>query len=210
MQIMQNVNSRIYISKTYSSIPSSRVLSLLQNRQGLIWVGSVWWTSENLWKNLRNIQSVNSKIYFWGFFLYSALGFYFYVWVWWGRSNGRQRTRDWRWSRSEDLFVLPVDSVFVHLGRMIVLTSVKLKTQILPLLEGRWNLLFWCSVKKILTLIPFLLDDLNGQLEHWKPSDIVWVFIDTPPLELKKKNILIHHCYLWVPPPELKKIIGFF
>ena len=42
------------------------------------------------------------------------------------------------------------------------------------------------SKKKFLTLIPFLLDDLNGQLEHWKPSDIVWVFIVPPPLELKK------------------------
>jgi len=30
------------------------------------------------------------------------------------------------------------------------------------------------------TLIPFLLEDLKGQLEHWKPRDMVWVFI--PPL----------------------------
>ena len=182
MQIMQNVNSRIYISKTCSSIPSSWVLSLPQSRQGLIWVGSVSWTSENLWKNLRNIQSVNSRIYISGaFFLYSALGFYFYVWVGWGRSYGRQRTRDWRWSRSEDLFVLPVDSVLVHLGGMIVLVSVKLKTQILPLLEGRWNLLFWCSVKKISHLNSLLTGRLKratGALEaerhslgfHWSAT----------------------------------------
>ena len=39
-------------------------------------------------------KSKFKDIYFWGFFLYSALGFYFYVWVGWGRSNGRQRARD--------------------------------------------------------------------------------------------------------------------
>ena len=39
------------------------------------------------------------------------------------------------------------------------------------------------------TFIPFLLDDLKGQLEHWNPRDIVWVFI--PPLFELSKNILI-------------------
>ena len=37
------------------------------------------------------------------------------------------------------------------------------------------------------TLIPFLLEDLKGQLEHWKPRDIVWVFIP-PPLELSSRG----------------------
>ena len=55
-----------------------------------------------------------------------------------------------------------MDSVLVYLGRMIVLTSVKLKTQILPLLEGRWKLLFWCSVKKN----PHLNSLLTGRLER--------------------------------------------
>ena len=74
------------------------------------------------------------------------------------------------------------------------------------------------SKKKFLTLIPFLLDDLNGQLEHWKPSDIVWVFINPPPPELKKIIGLFelplsrkqNHEILWVfigpPSPELKKM----
>ena len=50
----------------------------------------------------------------------------------------------------------------MHLGGMIVLVSVKLKTQVLSLLEGRWNLLFWCSVKKI----PHLNSLLTGRLER--------------------------------------------
>ena len=50
----------------------------------------------------------------------------------------------------------------MYLGKMIVLISVKLKTQILPLLEGKLKLLFWCSVKKN----PHLNSLLTGRLER--------------------------------------------
>ena len=74
----------------------------------------------------------------------------------WWRAGG------WRGSRSKHLLVFPVDSVLMHLHKKCVKTFSK----------GFFQ-----------TLIPFLLEDLKGQLEHWKPRDIVWVFIP-PPLEL--------------------------
>ena len=82
-----------YTSKTCSSIPSSWVLSSESPRSDLGWIGLM--DVRELMKEFAKYTKCKFKdIYFWGFFLYSALGFYFYAWVGWGRSNGRQRARD--------------------------------------------------------------------------------------------------------------------
>ena len=133
MQKIQNINSRIYISDMFSSTPSSWVLSLRQNHQGLdpkrlcklckmqiqVYIflrhvllytqlsGSIFTSepprSDLGWIGLMDVRELVKEfakyakckfkdIYFWGFFRYSALWFYFYVWVGWGRSHGHQRT----------------------------------------------------------------------------------------------------------------------